>query len=48
MIGTSPAYETRLGSSNRAAATGRVWDDCMCKMPFVVAEFDPQESHSFH
>ena len=48
MIGTSPAYDTRLGSSNRAAATGRVWDSCICEMPFVVAEFDPQDISFFH
>jgi hypothetical protein len=34
--------------SNRAAATGRVWDSCICEMPFVVAEFDPQEILFFH
>lgn len=43
MTGTSPAVDTSFGSSNLAAATGRVWDHGICEMPFVVAESFPRQ-----
>ena len=46
MIGTRPAYDTRLGSSNRAAATGRVWDSCICESPSSWPNSILKKSHS--
>ena len=41
--GTSPAHDTRFGSSKSAEATGRVCDSCVYEMPFDVAEFGSRE-----
>src|SRR3954452_3823382 len=36
--GTSPADDTRLGSSNTAEVARGVWQSCIYEMPFVVVE----------
>src|SRR3954453_12569704 len=44
--GTRPAAATRLGSSNVADTTGRVWESCIYKMPFLNWRYGPSASPS--
>jgi hypothetical protein len=39
--GTSPADDTRFGSSNTAEVAAGVWQSCIYEMPFVMAEIGP-------
>jgi len=39
--GTSPADDTRFGSSNTADVERGVWQGCIYEMPFVMAETGP-------
>ena len=39
--GTSPADDTRFGSSNTAEVAAGVWQSCICEMPFVLARIGP-------
>ena len=39
--GTSPADDTRFGSSNTAEVARDVWQSCIYEMPFVVVEIGP-------
>jgi len=39
--GTSPADDTRFGSSNTAEVARDVWQSCIYEMPFVVVEIVP-------
>jgi hypothetical protein len=39
--GTSPADDTRLGSSNTAEVARSVWLGCIYEMPFVLVELGP-------
>ncbi len=39
--GTSPADDTRFGSSNTAEVAPSVWQSCIYEMPFVLVEFGP-------
>jgi hypothetical protein len=43
MTGTSPADDTRFGSSNTAEVARGVWKSCIYEMPFVTANWDPEE-----
>jgi len=36
ITGTSPAHDTRLGSSNRTLIAARAWDSRIQRMPFCV------------
>src|SRR4051812_11102047 len=46
--GTRPAAATRLGSSNVADTTGRMWESCIYEMPFLTGDTDPQQVLSPH
>lgn len=39
--GTSPADDTRFGSSNTAEVAAGVWQSCIYEMPFVMMEIVP-------
>ena len=39
--GTSPAADTRFGSSNTAEVARGVWQGCIYEMPFVMMEIVP-------
>src|SRR3954453_19916133 len=45
--GPRPAADTRLGSSNVADTTGRVWESCIYKMPFLHWRYGPSASPIF-
>src|SRR3954453_14432393 len=45
--GTRPAADTRLGSSNDADTTGRMWESCIYKMPFLAWRYGPSASPTF-
>src|SRR4051794_27973204 len=45
--GIRPAADTRLGSSNVADTTGRVWESCIYKMPFLHWRYGPSASPIF-
>jgi hypothetical protein len=36
ITGTSPAHDTRLGSSNRTLTAERAWDSRIQRMPFCL------------
>ena len=38
---TSPADDTRFGSSNTAEVARCVWQSCIYEMPFVLVELGP-------
>src|SRR5215213_4250965 len=44
ITGTSPAADTRFGSSKLAAPTGLVSESRICEMPFVCGRFGPSAS----
>ena len=39
--GTSPAADTRFGSSNTAEVARGVWHSCIYEMPFVLVRIGP-------
>ena len=39
--GTSPAHDTRFGTSNTAEVAPDVWPSCIYEMPFVLVELGP-------
>ncbi len=39
--GTSPADDTRFGSSNTADVARGVWQSCIYEMPFVLVKLRP-------
>ena len=41
IVGTSPADDTRFGSSNTADVARGVWQSCIYEMPFVLGEIGP-------
>src|SRR4051794_3188624 len=45
--GIRPAADTRLGSSNVADTTGRVWESCIYEMPFLNWRYGPSASRIF-
>lgn len=46
-IGTSPADDTRFGSSNTAEVARAVWQSCIYEMPFVLGEIGTLKKSDF-
>src|SRR3954447_25359932 len=45
--GTSPAHDTRLGSSKTAEVARELWQSCIYEMPFVMVEDRSLEKTDF-